>query len=147
MHLNHKSMKKIYILLIIISAVISINSKAQTTYKDVAGIFYKRCTSCHHVNGGAPFSMMNYSETAPYAASVKNALLTGKMPPWSPDTSYTRFLHERIITSSEKNAIIDWINTGYTKGDTTLAPVAPVYTSKYKLRGKPDLIIKVPSFP
>lgn len=128
---------------------ISLNAFAQSTltYKDVAGIFYKRCTSCHHVNGGAPFSMMNYSETAPYAASVKNALLTGKMPPWSPDTNYTRFLHERIITSSEKDAIINWINTGYAKGDTTLTPAPPVYTSKYKLRGKPDLIIKVPSFP
>src|SRR5688572_22899165 len=139
MHLNHKSMKKIYILLIIISAVFSVSSKAQTTYSDVAGIFYKRCTSCHHTNGGAPFSMMNYSETAPYAASVKNALLTGKMPPWPPDTTYGRYVHERIVTTSEKNAIIKWVDDGAVEGNPALVPPAPTYT-KYKIQAKPDLI-------
>lgn len=119
---------------------------AQLVYKDVAGIFYNRCTKCHHVGGGAPFSMMNYSETAPWALLIQNALQTGKMPPWPPDTTYTRFLHERIITASEKNAIFQWINDGTLAGDTTLAPAPPVYP-KYKLYGTPDLILKVPNFP
>ena len=51
-------MKKIYTLLI--SAVISMNVSAQV-YSDVAGIFYNRCTQCHHQNQHAP-SFMYYSE-------------------------------------------------------------------------------------
>ena len=136
-------MKKLYILLFI--AGISLSASAQLVYKDVAGIFYSRCTGCHHVNGGAPFAMMNYSETSPYASSIQNDLNIGKMPPWSPDTTYSRFIHERAITASEKAAILSWISTGAQKGDTTLAPPAPTYT-KYHLVGKPDLILQIPTF-
>ena len=67
------------------------------------------------------------------------------MPPWPPDTTYSRFLHERIITQTEKADILSWIATGAVKGDTTLAPQAPTYT-KHKLKGTPDLILKVPAF-
>lgn len=123
-----------------------LTTSAQLVYKDVAGIFYNRCTKCHHSGGGAPFSMMNYSETAPWTSLIQVSLQTGKMPPWPPDTMYTRFLHERIITSSEKNAILQWINDGALPGDTTLAPLPPVYP-KYKLYGAPDLVLKVPNFP
>jgi hypothetical protein len=138
-------MKKQFLLLPFIA--FSIHLSAQLVYKDVAGIFYSRCTSCHHKNGGAPFSLMNYSETSPFASSIQSAIQSGKMPPWSPDTSYTRFLHERTLTVSEKNNIISWITNGAQQGDTTLAPNPPVYSTKYKLKGKPDLIIKIPAFP
>lgn len=137
-------MKKLYILFAL-SFVFSFKGMAQPTYKDVAGIFYKRCTSCHHTDGGAPFSMMNYAETAPYAAAIKNDLNSGKMPPWPPDTTYTRFLHERIITASEKKAIIDWVDGGVLEGDPNLVPTPPVYGG-YKIKSKPDLILKVPGF-
>ena len=123
----------------------SLTASAQLVYKDVAGIFYNRCTSCHHMNGGAPFSMMNYSETIPWTSLIQTDLNSGKMPPWPPDTNYTRFLHERIITSTEKANILSWISTGTQQGDTTLAPPAPTYT-KYKLNGTPDLILQIPTF-
>lgn len=141
-------MKKIFTLFFI-AGLFQISS-AQLVYKDVAGIFYSRCTQCHHTGGGAPFPMMNYSETAPWSSLIQTDLNSGKMPPWSPDTTYTRFLHERIITASEKNAILSWIASGSQMGDTTIAngcPAAPVYTSQYKLQGTPDLILKVPAFP
>ena len=137
-------MRKIYFLFLL-SVSISLSSSAQLVYKDVAGIFYSRCTSCHHTNGGAPFAMMSYSETAPYAATIQSDLNSGKMPPWPPDTNYTRFLHERIITQTEKSAILSWIGSGAQMGDTTQAPIPPVYTV-YHLKGTPDLILKVPAF-
>ncbi len=137
-------MKKIYILFTF-SFFTSLTASAQLVYKDVAGIFYSRCTGCHHVNGGAPFSMMNFSETVPWASGIQADLNSGKMPPWPPDTTYSRFLHERIITQTEKNDILNWIASGALKGDTTQAPVAPVYTT-HKLKGTPDLILKVPAF-
>lgn len=137
-------MKKLFTLFTI-SLLFSIQSDAQLVYKDVASIFFNRCTPCHHTGGGAPFSMMSYSQTAPWASLIDADLQSGKMPPWQPDTNYTRFLHERIVTSSEKAAIQSWIASGALKGDTTLAPPAPVY-SKHKLKGTPDLILQIPTF-
>ena len=136
-------MKRLYTLVFFAAATLS--ASAQLEYKDVAGIFYSRCTSCHHTNGGAPFAMMNYSETYLHASSIQSDLNSGKMPPWSPDTTYTRFLHERVITTSEKNAILSWVASGAIQGDTTKAPPAPTYT-KYHLKGTPDLILQIPTF-
>ena len=53
------------------------------------------------------------------------------MPPWTPDTTYTRFLHENKITPVEKASILSWIAGGTLKGDTSLAPPPPYY-SPYK---------------
>ena len=120
------------------------STKAQLVYSDVAHIFYSRCATCHH-EGQHGQSMMNYSETLPWVSSISHDLQTGIMPPWAPDTAYTRFTHEHIITQSEKNDIISWINSGALKGDTTLVPPAPVF-SQYKLIGTPSLILKIPPF-
>ena len=107
---------------------------SQVDYKDVAGIFYARCTSCHHT-GASNFPYMNYTETAALSGSIQYDLTNNIMPPWSADTSYTRFQHERIITASEKQLILNWISGGSLKGDTTLAPAAPVYPTGYQLVG------------
>lgn len=121
-------------------------TKAQTlTYKDVAPIFYSRCTGCHHT-GANHFSWMNYTETNLYKTLIQVALQTDKMPPWKADTSYTRFQHERLISSTEKATILNWIATGATKGDTTQAPAAPTYPKKYQLVGNSDLDIVIPTF-
>ena len=92
--------------------------------------------------------MMNYSETYPFSSLIQTDLNSGKMPPWPPDTTYSRFMHERIITTPEKNAILSWIASGSQMGDTTIAngcPPAPTYM-QYNLNGTPDLILKIPTF-
>ena len=134
-------MKKLYTLLFAATASLSVSAQ---DYKDVAGIFYSRCTSCHHENQHMQ-SMLNYSETYPWITKIQTDLTIGKMPPWSPDTNYTRFLHERTMPLVERNAILNWISAGALKGDTTLAPPAPTYT-KYELQGTPDLILRIPAF-
>jgi len=133
-------------LLTLICSVIFINCvKSQIFYKDVAGIFYNRCTSCHHT-GASQFPFMNYTQTAAMSVSIQFDLNINKMPPWKADTTYTRFQHERIITSSEKQLILNWIAGGSLKGDTTQAPPAPVYTSQYQLAGDADLTLSIGTF-
>lgn len=124
---------------------ISLFSSAQPEYKDVAPVFFNRCASCHRDGGGAPFSLTGYSETVNNIYGIQYNLTNNIMPPWSPDTSYSRFMHERIITATEKNAILDWINAGAPAGDTTLAPAPPQF-SQYKISGTPDLVLKMPVF-
>lgn len=139
-------MKKIYILFLTTIILIP-SAKAQLDYKDVAQVFYNNCTSCHHVGGGAPMPLMTYTQTSTFAASILYHVQEGHMPPWSPDTSYSRFSHERAITQADKSAIISWVNSGALQGDTTLAPAAPVYTSQYQLSGTPTIVLRTPVFP
>ena len=131
-------------LLFILASLTAYQLSAQLTYKDVAPIFYKNCTSCHNDFGhGMPF--LNYTQTAKYAPIIEEVLTHNEMPPWSPDSTYTHFLYERYISQAEKDKILDWIAGGTTKGDTTKAPVPPVYT-KYKINGPPDLELTIPTF-
>ncbi len=137
-------MKKNYILALLFAGL-ALSGVAQTTYKDVAPIFYSRCTSCHHEKQH-PQSMMNYSETFAFVAGIKSDLNSGRMPPWPPDTTYHRYLNERLISPTEKAAILAWIQGGALKGDTTQAPPAPLYSGQAKLNGVPDLILTIPTF-
>ncbi|MBK6523796.1 MAG: T9SS type A sorting domain-containing protein [Sphingobacteriaceae bacterium] len=121
-------------------------TKAQTlTYKDVAPIFYKRCTSCHHT-GAHMFPFMNYTQTNLSKTLIQFDLSNNIMPPWKADTTYTRFQHERLISAPEKAMILNWIATGATKGDTTQAPAAPSYPAKYQLVGNSDLDLVIPTY-
>ena len=121
-------------------------SIAQTTYSDVAPIFMSRCISCHHENQH-PNSFVHYNEVIMHAPTIASYLTSGYMPPWSPDTTYSRFSHEHLISTPEKNAILNWISGGMPVGDTITnpLPVAPVYP-KYQLYGTPDLELQIPTF-
>ena len=122
----------------------TINAGVNQVYKDVAPIFYNNCTSCHNqYSHGA--SLLNYSQVKSNVSTIQAYLNSGYMPPWHPDTNYTRFTNEHVITQAEKTAILNWIANGSPKGDTTLAPPIPVY-SRYKLIGTPDLELKIPTF-
>ncbi len=136
-------MKKV--LLVLATALISFQGFSQLVWSDVAGIFHNRCVTCHRPNGGGPFPLMYYSEAATAAPLIQTMLGANKMPPWPPDTTYTRFLHERLITATEKANILSWISTGTAQGDTTLAPVPPTFP-QYKLLGTPTMTLQIPTF-
>jgi len=137
-------MKKIFIS--VVSLVVLKNSFAQTPNfaNDIAPIFYNKCTSCHHPGGIAPFSLTDYNSAYINRNIIKYSVQTGKMPPWPPDTTYSRMVGERILTPQEKQKIIDWVNAGAPSGDLSQQPAPPTYTSVYQLPGTPDLVVKIP---
>jgi len=136
-------MKKLALIFLI--ALTHLTCFSQIEYKDVAGIFYARCTSCHH-EGASFFPFMNYTQTSASASLIQSNLIQGKMPPWNADTTYTRFMHERIITAPEKQKILDWITNGTPAGDTTLAPSSPHYSDGFQLAGNADITLSIGSF-
>src|SRR5215471_14137169 len=47
-----------------------------------APILYQHCASCHRAGQIAPMSLLSYEEVRPWAASIREKVATGAMPPW-----------------------------------------------------------------
>ncbi|CAN5252905.1 hypothetical protein BH09BAC5_BH09BAC5_06100 [soil metagenome] len=112
---------------------------------DVAPILYQHCTSCHNASGIAPFALITYADAFPNAPDMANDVSNHIMPPWPPDTSYTRFCHERILSSTEIQTIVDWANNGAQPGNLASAPTPPTYNSTAEITN-PDLVTQMPLY-
>jgi len=119
---------------------------AQPTWADdVAPILYANCTKCHNPNGIAPFSLLTYNDASSMSFYIGNAVASGLMPPWPPDTNYSRLAHERILKASERQAIIDWVMNGSPSGNLSNAPTPPTYTGSAEII-TPDLVSQMPNY-
>jgi len=59
------------------------NSPPPVTFsKDVLPVLQKSCQGCHRPGEAAPFSLLTYEESRPWAKAMKEAVLLRKMPPW-----------------------------------------------------------------
>jgi hypothetical protein len=139
---NKVKMKKYYFILFFTGASTFI--KAQTTFSEhIAPIIYNKCSSCHHQGGIAPLSFTNYDEVKRSVGMINIAALDTKdkfMPPWMPDTAYSHFVDERILTNQETELIKKWIADGMQKGNTAAEPDLPMFSKGSQL-GKPDLTV------
>jgi hypothetical protein len=120
-------------------------SFTQTWSGEVAEIFYEKCTKCHHEGGGAPFSLVDYSEANTMATSIYDAVYQGQMPPWPPNEESAEFLHDRTLEASEKTTILNWLTTGTPEGNASQTPPPPVY-NQGSILGNGDLEVQIPTY-
>ena len=71
------------------------NNPPPTFTKDVAPILQKHCQTCHRPGEAAPFSMLTYEQTKPWAPTIKMVVTQKIMPPWYADPQYGHFANER----------------------------------------------------
>ena len=117
---------------------------ATATYsKDVAPIFFKNCAECHRPGEIAPFSLMNYKESRPWARSIKEKVVSKAMPPWHADPNHGAFANDRRLSQKEIDTIVAWVDSGAPEGNPKDLPPAPKYTDGWNI-GKPDAIFKLP---
>lgn len=123
------------------------NSSSTITFNEhIAPIFYANCTGCHHSGGVGPFSLIDYQDSYNMRNAIQSSILSGYMPPWPPDTNFSRFRHERVLSNQEINLINDWISFGAPEGNPSLAPTPPVYNTTGPQLGFPDLTVKAPTY-
>ena len=123
------------------------NSFGQVTWSDdMAQIFYDNCTSCHRPNGIGPFSLMTYEEASLAGAALPVIVSSGFMPPWTADSEYQEYSHERTLTSDEIIAITEWVNTGMLEGNVDDAPPPPVYPEDGFISATPDIEVQIPEY-
>jgi hypothetical protein len=110
---------------------------------DVAPILYQHCVACHHPNDIAPMSLLTYKDARPWAAAIKQAVVTGKMPPWKADPAHGKWSNDARLSDAEKNTLLAWINGTKLEGDPKDMPPTPVFPDGWKI-GKPDAIVAIP---
>ena len=141
----------VIIIALALPGLLHAQSDTTPTYsKDVAPIFRGKCEACHRPGYIAPMSLQSYTESRPWARSIKNRVETRQMPPWHIDKSVgiQDFQNDRSLTDSEINTIIRWVDGGAPQGDPTDLPPPAVFADDDvwnfadRFGGPPDLIVR-----
>jgi len=108
---------------------------------DIAPIVYHYCAPCHRPGEAAPFSLLDYQDTAKFADQI--AYITEKriMPPWLPSPDNPKFAGELRLTDQQIDLFRQWAKEHAPEGDARDRPPAPQFTPGWQL-GKPDAILR-----
>ncbi len=135
-----------YIFTFFVLTLLSIHSFSQTWADDAAEVIYNKCTSCHHTGGIAPFSLMTYNDAYTNRIQMLGSVAGDGMPPWTADTNYQKYSHERFLSANEKSTLINWLNSGAQSGNLSNAPSPPAYNSGQLIPTTPDLVLKMDTY-
>jgi len=113
-----------------------------TFYRDVLPVLQKNCQECHRPGEAAPMSFITYKDTRPWAAAIREATASRKMPPWHADPQHGKFRNDRRLTSFEIDVLDLWAKTGAKEGNAKDAPPAREFAQGWTI-GKPDLILDI----
>src|SRR5579871_1981974 len=117
---------------------------AVTFDKDVLPIFQKRCQDCHRPGEAVPMPLITYQDARPWAKSIREAVLTKKMPPWFADPHFGKFSNDRSLNQSEIDTIVQWIDSGAPEGNAKDAPAPRRFVEGWSI-GQPDLVLEMPT--
>jgi hypothetical protein len=115
-----------------------------TFTKDVAPILQQHCVTCHRPGEAAPFSMLTYEETKPWAGTIKMVVSQKIMPPWFADPRYGHFANERSLSAEEIRTLANWVNAGAQKGAAEDMPPPPKSFVEGWGIPSPDVVLQLP---
>ncbi len=119
------------------------------TYSNqVARIIQENCTHCHRPDGGAPFAMTDYDETAPRAHAIVSAVSNYRMPRAASARLHTgcttadTFEGIRRLSPEEIAVLRAWAEAGAPQGDPAdLPPPQEYHTHEEEWKaGEPDFV-------
>jgi len=112
-----------------------------TFNRDIAPIVFQYCSPCHRPGEAAPFPLLNYQDTAKFAAQI--AVITRRriMPPWLPAPSDLKFSGELRLSDEQIALFQAWADEGLREGDPRDLPPPPQFTPGWQL-GKPDVVLR-----
>jgi len=88
-------------------------------------------------------SLLTYADTRPWAKSIRESVLTRKMPPWFADAKYGRFANDRSLSKLELDTITQWVDAGAPEGDPKDAPPTRAWPQGWNI-GTPDVVLDMP---
>lgn len=136
-------MRKFLIAALFSALALEAAQPAPTFYKDVLPILQKNCQSCHRPGEPPPMSLLTYEQARPWAASIRQAVITKRMPPWSADPAYGHFRNDRSLSAKDIQTISDWASAKAPAGDPKDAPAPLNFVDGWNI-GKPDMVVEMP---
>jgi hypothetical protein len=127
----------------LLSADVSRPPADPTFSHDVAPILYQHCVQCHHPGDIAPMSLLTYKDARPWAAAIREAVVSRKMPPWGADPHVGQWSNDPRLSAAEIETIKSWTEGRKLEGDLSQMPPAPTFPDGWKV-GKPDVVIAIP---
>ncbi len=124
-----------------------------TFTRDVAPIFQRACQTCHRPGAIAPMSLITYEDSRPWARSIRDRVVTRRMPPWFIDKTVgvQEFKDDRSLSNEEITTIAAWVDGGARRGDPADMPpplTLPATLSRWTLEDEmgrePDLVVPIP---
>lgn len=125
------------------TAIAATNPPAVTFTRDVAPVLEKNCQGCHRPGEAAPFSLLTYEETRPWAKAMKEAVRLKKMPPWFADPHYGKFSNDRSLAQKDANILAAWADAGAPEGDPKDLPAPLDFVEGWSIP-KPDVVFELP---
>lgn len=124
--------------------------EGKTFSTDVWPIVERRCVTCHRMGEIAPMAFTSYGQVRPWASAIREAVLSGTMPPWHAAQGKHTFRNDRSLSKAEVATLVAWVDGGAPEGtpltkashDTGYREAGP----GWKL-GVPDVVVEVPGFP
>lgn len=111
------------------------------TYNEhVFPILRARCGRCHVDGGPTPMSLMTYKDAMPWAASMREQLVSEAMPPWYADPECPALKRGHLITAKELDILMTWATGGAPEGDPAKASPPFQIPSGWQ-GGEPDLTL------
>ena len=87
---------------------------------------------------------LTYKQTRPWAAAIKEKVLSRTMPPWLADPHYGKFSNDSSLKQSEIDTLSAWVNAGAPKGDPKDMPPPREFVDGWAIP-KPDAVIELPT--
>lgn len=129
--------------LAVLNACVSQDPESELTFNEhIAPIIHANCSPCHRKGEAGPFDLVVYKDVVSKSKTIAKVVSKGLMPPWPADTGYSRFVGEKVLNSSEKEMIIQWIADGCPEGDPDKTPVPPSFPILSRF-GTPDAVIEL----
>ena len=89
-------------------------------------------------------SFMTYKEVRPWAKAIREAVTTGKMPPWPADPHFGKFSNDRSLTRAEIDTMLAWVDAGAPEGNPADAPKPANFVDGWGI-DKPDMVFEMPN--
>ena len=90
---------------------------------------------------------LTYADARPWAKSIREQVISRKMPPWFADPAYGHFANDRSLSRSEIDTIAEWVTAGAPAGDPKDAPPPREWPQGWNI-GTPGAVFEMPrAFP
>ncbi len=87
--------------------------------------------------------LLTYRQVRPWAAGIREAVTTRKMPPWFEESSSLEFVNNPSLAAAEIKTVQSWVDSGSEEGIPTEAPPSPKWPNGWNIPS-PDVVIEMP---